>query len=555
MRALLILTALAAGCGDNLPADLPAPDVPPTDDTLFSETEIWDVEIELGAISRALLEEDPFTYVQADVTIGGLEFPDAGVRLKGTFSFHGLSGKAAFKIRLDRFRAGQRLGTLRRLTLNNMWQSRGMVSEWLGYQVFAAAGVPAPRAGYARVFVNGELYGLYANVETEDDVFLARHFDDATGNLYEAELTDLIDEEIADYEQEQGDDTSRADLMELADAVADGDGVFFDDPPLLDSGEFLAFVASEALIGHWDGYWKAHNYRLYRDPSDGRWRWLPWGIDQSFERQLDPWSGAGVVTQTCLASDRCLARYAAAARTLALAVEGGDLAARLDAVIERIDGAVEEDPRAAYGPEKIRRHQAAVRAHLDTVPGALAERMTCAGADGELDADADDYGDCLDDCDPGSADAHPGAVETCDGLDNDCDGKVDDIGGCGCEAVEVDGRELLFCRHAMSWSDAGVHCAAQGARLARFASADESRAAFDAAVEVVRDHWYFAINDRATEGDWRAGDEILTYHDWASDEPDSFGEEDCAVLDRFAGGAWSDVRCQETHPFVCEPTP
>ena len=551
-----MLIALAAACGDNLPAELPPPDVPPTDDTLFSDREIWDIEIHLEPAARAALDDDPFTYVRADVRVGGLEFPEAGVRLKGTFSFHTLGGKAAFKIRLDRFRAGQTLGSLRRLTLNNMWQSRGMLSEWLGYQVFAAAGVPAPRCGYARVWVDGELYGLYANVETEDEVFLARHFDDATGNLYEGELTDVTDEEIGDYEQEQGEDTSRADLQELADAVEAGDGIFFDDPPLLDDEEFLAFVASEALIGHWDGYWKAHNYRLYDDPSDGRWRWLPWGIDQSFERRLDPWSGAGVVTQTCLASDRCLPRYAAAARTLALAVDAGDLAARLDAVIDRIGPAVDEDPRAPYGPEKIRRHQAAIRDHLRDVPAALAERMTCAEGGAELDADGDTYGDCVDDCDPGSDQAHPGAIEVCDGRDNDCDGKVDDLGGCGCEAVEVAGRALLLCRHSMSWSDASSHCAAQdGARLARFASAEESRAAFAAAVEVVRDHWYFAVNDRAEEGDWRAGDEPLAYEDWASDEPDSFGEEDCAVLDRFAGGAWSDVRCQELHPFVCEPAP
>jgi hypothetical protein len=554
LAALLAAVALAA-CGDNLPSVPPAPDTPPTDETLFSETEIWDVAIELPVSSRLALGDDPFTYVPADVTIGGVRFPDAGVRLKGTFSFHSLSGKAAFKIRLDRFREGQTLGSIRRLTLNNMWQSRGMVSEWLGYQVFAAAGVPAPRSGYARVTVDGDLFGLYANVETEDEVFLARHFDDPTGNLYEAELTDIVADELADYEQEQGEDTSRADLEELADAVAAGDGIFEGDPPLLDVGEFLGLVAGEALIGHWDGYWKAHNYRLYRDPGDGRWRFLPWGIDQSFERQLDPFDGAGVVTQACMASDGCLSRYAEVAGALAQAVDSGDLAARLEAVIDLIDGAVAEDPRAPYGAAKIRRHQAAIRDHLRRVPDALAARMTCAEGGVELDRDGDLHGDCIDDCDPDSDAAHPGAEEVCDGRDNDCDGKVDDLGGCGCQAVQVAGRDLLFCVHPMPWVDARVHCAVQGAELARFASAGESRAAFEAGVLLVRENWYFAATDGADEGTWRAGDEELPFEDWASDEPDSFGDEDCAVLDRFADGAWSDVRCVEAHPFVCQLAP
>ena len=550
MRALLVLL-LTAACGDNLSPFEPTAELP-TESTLFAADRIWDVEIALDPGAIAALGEQPFEYVRADVRVGGLELPDAGVRLKGTFSFRPLSGKAAFKIRTDWMRAGQTIGAIRRLTLNNMWQSRGMVSEWLGYQVFAAAGVPSPRCGFVRVWVNGELYGLYANVETEDEVFLARHWGDPTGNLYEAELTDLSPDEIDDFEQEQGEDTSRADLAELAAAVAAaGDDLFFADPPLLDTGEFLAFVAGEAVTGHWDGYWKAHNYRLYRDPASAQWSFLPWGIDQAYERRLDPFAGAGLVTRKCLASPRCLALYTGIARGVLAEVAALDLPGRLDRVLRVIDESIAEDPRMPYGADKVRRHQAAIRDYLVDRGAALEERLACADEDGELDEDGDGAGACLADCDDSSADAAPGGSEVCDGLDNDCNGLIDDLAGCGCESEEVGGAVLSFCRHPMSWAAARQHCALQGADLAWFDDLEQARAAFARASARLRDHWYFALNDRGEEEVWRVPSEPVAFEDWASDEPDSFGDEDCGVLDLYASGAWSDVRCAEPHPFIC----
>ncbi|HEY8144515.1 MAG TPA: CotH kinase family protein [Kofleriaceae bacterium] len=551
MRIAIALLVTLGACGDNLSPFEPTADLP-TETTLFAPDRIWDVEIELDPGDIAALGEEPFEYVRADVRVGGLALPDAGVRLKGTFSFRPLSGKAAFKIRTDWTRAGQTIGAIRRLTLNNMWQSRGMVAEWLGYQVFAAAGVPSPRCGFARVWVNGDLLGLYANVETEDEVFLARHFDDATGNLYEAELTDVSADEIADFEQEQGADTSRADLAALAEAVAvPGDDLFFADDSLLDTGEFLSFVAGEAVIGHWDGYWKAHNYRLYSDPASGQWSFIPWGIDQAYERRLDPFAGAGLVTVKCMASPRCLALYAGVARVLVAEVAALDLPSRLDEMVSLIDESIEEDPRKPYGVDKVHRHQAAIRDYLVDQTASLARRLGCADQDGERDEDGDGAGACLADCDDTSAAAAPGEIEVCDGLDNDCDGFVDDLAGCGCESEEVGGAVLMFCDHPMSWSAARQHCAAQGAELAWFDGPEQARAAFAIAAARVRDHWYFALNDRAEEGVWRDPEDPISSEDWASDEPDSFGDEDCGVLDLYAGGSWSDVRCVDSYPFIC----
>jgi hypothetical protein len=252
-----------------------------------------------------------------------------------------------------------------------------------------------------------------------------------------------------------------------------------------------------------------------------------------------------------MASQRCLALYARTARALVSQVDALDLEERLDEVSELIEPSLEEDPRKPYGSDKVERHQAAIRDYLVAETPALARELACAGDDGERDEDEDGFGACLSDCDDTSGEAHPGLAEVCDGLDNDCDGFVDDLPACGCESDEVGGVVFLFCHNAMSWSAAREHCWEEGAELAWFDDGDQARAVFADAVTRVRDHWYFALNDRGEEDDWRAPDDPIEFTDWASDEPDSFGDEDCGVLDLYAGGAWSDVRCSEPHPFLC----
>ena len=69
-----------------------------------------------------------------------------------------------------------------RMTLNNSVQDPSMVNTCLAYEVFAAAGNPAPRCNFANVTVNGMELGLYVHVEELKKPFLARHFDSAAGN-------------------------------------------------------------------------------------------------------------------------------------------------------------------------------------------------------------------------------------------------------------------------------------------------------------------------------------------------------------------------------------
>jgi spore coat protein CotH len=111
---------------------------------------------------------DSPTYRRATVKItfaGGKKFKvfqNVGIRLKGATTRK--YQKASFKIKFDAFVKSQRFKGLKRLTLNAMMTDPSQVHEVTAYRLFRAAGVPAPRAGFARVSIDGSYVGLFLNL-------------------------------------------------------------------------------------------------------------------------------------------------------------------------------------------------------------------------------------------------------------------------------------------------------------------------------------------------------------------------------------------------------
>ncbi len=229
----------------------------------------------------------PFTYFPATVTVDGINLDNVGVRKKGFLGSLSWE-KPSLKIKLDKYVDGQRLRGLRRLTLNNARQDPSLVDQCLGYQVFAAAGMVAPRCSFALVTVNGEALGPYVHVDSIKEQFLARHFTNSTGNLYEGTLSDFRPQWINTFERENNlSDPDRSDLEAMVAAleVAD-DELVAALQPLIDLDAFLTFWAIEVLVGHWDGYTgNTNNFYLYHDPDSDLFHFIPWGMDDLF---IDP---------------------------------------------------------------------------------------------------------------------------------------------------------------------------------------------------------------------------------------------------------------------------
>ncbi|NOY26351.1 MAG: hypothetical protein GXP62_10810 [Oligoflexia bacterium] len=310
-----IAQSIVATPGNSNPFD-PGQSTDPTD-LLFVSDRVLTIEIGLPEASLAALAADSTTYVEGSVSFGAVTLAPVGVHIKGQWgSKRTMDQKAALKVNMHTFGGTAELKGLGKLTLNNMVQDYSLVHEREAYTLFTDLGVPAPRTSYVALSINGEYRGIYLNVESPDDRFLARWFDDAQGNLYEGEygqdLT-LDSYEALDQDQQGQDDVDdRSDLLALATLLAEDpdESLVPQLESLVDIDELLRAMAVEVAIGHWDGYfWYPNNYRFYHDPSTGLFSLLPWGVDQTFDYDGNIEVAGGALGVWCLAVPSLRARY------------------------------------------------------------------------------------------------------------------------------------------------------------------------------------------------------------------------------------------------------
>jgi hypothetical protein len=236
-------------------------------------------------ISGCATPDFPYTFVPSDVSIDGDKVSKVAVRKKG---YLGSLSTQRPSLRLDFGRDehdGRTFHGTRRITLNNNLQDRTNAKQCVVYELFAEAGLPAPRCGLAHVIVNGEDKGVFTNVEPIDKPFLRRAFGSDEGNLYELTVGDFTPAAKGGLElktNESRNDRSDLDRVERALAAPDeklGEAL----GEVFDLDEFFTFWAMEVLTGHWDGMTgNRNNTFLYHDPDDDRFHPIPWGTDGTF---------------------------------------------------------------------------------------------------------------------------------------------------------------------------------------------------------------------------------------------------------------------------------
>ena len=548
-----IVSALACTQAQPEPGDPSEPEVGPAADAaqLFSLELLPRFELELDADAWAALEAEPKEYVRGRFTYEGETFDPVGIRLKGNHSFRPLDEKPAFKIKFNKYERGQRFLGLEGLTLNNMVVDRSMLREWISYRVFRALGVPAPRVGFAEIELNGENYGLYLDIEPYDDEFLARVYDDPSGNLYESDKSADLDTDIWNWDQDEGEDETRADLQALADlALADNDAVFYGDTARIDMPRFLAFMAAETIVGHFDGHMGGHNFFIYHEPTLDLWSYQPWSLDQALARHVGAFDHEGFLADKCLHDGACLVDYLEASQEAAQAFAALDFEAEVAEVIELTDAAMRRDPRKPYSNESVESGRAN---SLDFILGRgeeLAPQLDCLVDGAEPDADDDGYGPCFQDCDESDAAINPDAEELCDGIDNDCTGYADDVPSCECPSIESGGRTFYLCHNHINWLAARSFCDAQGHTLAHFDTEEQQAEVWAAASEITGGRWAIGLNDRGVEAEfvWADGS-APSFTTWANGEPSQQLEWfDCVFL---SGGGWFERNCIEDASFIC----
>jgi hypothetical protein len=339
-------------------------DQPEGDPWIFSKEVIHQIAITLPDASVDALFALPYEQAPGDVVIDGVSLDDIGVRLRGKIgSFRTLDGKPKFKLDFNTFSENRRFYGLESLSLNNSVVDCSYLKEPLAYTVFEAIGAPASRTSYAEVTVNGEPYGLYVVVETQDDRYLKDNFADASGNLYDGKyrwygdrnylLLDFGEGHDAEFELEEGEDVGNSDIAAISAAFlasAGTDDFYAAMGEVLDWEQVHRVWAGEQWVGQNDGYcMNKNNNRVYFDPDSGLANWVPWDMDYSFLHDSD-WSRSwaspyGNLARYCFADATCRARHREVVRDVIDIVDGLDLTGLNVALVALTRDAARADPR------------------------------------------------------------------------------------------------------------------------------------------------------------------------------------------------------------------
>jgi hypothetical protein len=528
-------------------------DVVPDDacSDLYAQDAFPRFEVLITADDWAALEADyaagqknyhPIAFIYGDEVRG-----DAQIRLKGNPGFSWLGDKLQFVISFDEIDPEARFHGVRKLSLDASWYEPTLLRDRLAWDVMGDVdGLPSTCVNDATLYINGEYYGVYANIEYLDHEWLERNYgdDDATGVLWKYGTEPKTNRETADPAATQA-FFAATDLATLR--------------TLGDLGEWELAWAAEAVLGDDDGFWCCeHNFYLYEHPSRGL-LFVPWDFDDTFDvvpYDEDPIAGYSnrlfqqPAFLAVIADPTERARYVDAVATVAEALDPDAALAALDAGEAQLDDAIATDPHRTWGWDEHVQAMARFRAWVRARRAFLDSWVACERGS-TADADADGFPVCADpdDADPA---VHPGAAEDCDGVDDDANGVIDDAATCDdCVRHDFEAEHFLFCRAPRSWRAAESACEAHGGALAAPASTPAQYVTYFDTWPVF-EPWWLGGTDIASDGTWLSPDgSPVGAVPWAYNEPDGGARENCAAWNANFGWGWMSADCGALHPSIC----
>lgn len=217
-----------------------------------------------------------------------------GFRLRGNTSR--VSQKKSFKISFNTFQDGGKYYGLEKTNLNGEHNDPSVIRSKIAWDLLRSFGIPAPRANHVQVFINGNYYGLYIQVEHIDEEFVLSRFENQDGNLfkclYPADLN-FISNNPDDYKMMAGDrrvydlktNTQTDDYSDLAQFIHILNNVPSAVFPCEIENEFnvydyLRVIALDIFLGNWDGpIYNKNNFYLYHNTQYNRFEYIPYDLD------------------------------------------------------------------------------------------------------------------------------------------------------------------------------------------------------------------------------------------------------------------------------------
>ncbi|MFN7116141.1 MAG: CotH kinase family protein [Saprospiraceae bacterium] len=253
----------------------------------------------LDSLKRAG-EEDR---LMGDAIVNGKKYEKVGVRYKGNSSFKSVSEdghlKLPFNIKVNEVNKKQLLpGGYGTLKLSNAFRDPSMIREILAYEI-ARKYMPAPKANFAKVYVNDQYLGIYHNVQSIDDQFLTEHFKENKGVLVKCDPDWTVEQAPGCLDSDKSslmyigeDSTCYMRFYEMKDKNGWKNFINFtktlnQEPQkigeLLDIDQTLWMLAFNNVLVNLDSYTGllCHNFYLYRDTL-GVYHPMVWDMNMAF---------------------------------------------------------------------------------------------------------------------------------------------------------------------------------------------------------------------------------------------------------------------------------
>jgi spore coat protein H len=289
-------------------APLVSPAAAQTFDDLFNPAALQRIDLLMNSSDWQKLKENfqENTYYPADLRWNGQTVRNTGVRSRGLGSRSGT--KPGVRVDFDRYATDQTFLGLKSLVLDNLTQDPSGVKESVSMRMYARVGIPASRESFARLYVNNELIGLYAVIESVDKDLLARVFGSIDGNVqndgylfeynyivgspwrFEYSGSDLEPYKArfdAKTHETKSDATKWGPIEELVRIVNDTPSASLASmlQSRLDVGAFLRFVAAQNFVAQNDGflgYDGMNNFYFYRLEDSTAHVFIAWDEDNAF---------------------------------------------------------------------------------------------------------------------------------------------------------------------------------------------------------------------------------------------------------------------------------
>ncbi len=277
-------------------SSLAAEEPPGADDDIFRSTNVLRIAIAIPAAGMQTLRASASgrsvrdkPEAQASVTQGGRVYTNVSVQLKGYTTFDTIDQRPSLTLNFNKTASKQRFHGLTKISLNNSYQDVTRLHERISRELFAAAGVPVPRANYALVTLNGNELGLYVLTEGFSKEFLKRHFARADGTLYEGGILRDINQGLQINFGSHA--TNGAIVQKLISASREPDAGkrLRALEAVLDLDRFHSMMAMETILCHSDTYsMNRNNYRIYHDPTTDKMVFMPHGMDRVLGTHRSP---------------------------------------------------------------------------------------------------------------------------------------------------------------------------------------------------------------------------------------------------------------------------